>query len=263
MGHRFWLPRQDQPPPPSAPPPGSRADGGRPERQRPRTPRGGRCTQGGGGAPRLGQAQPRAKRPGGPPAYSRITRYRPTTERRHPGRRKRSGRLRGRPGEGGGADQGEEITPPPLSPPRHTDPLAADRAALDAHGRPATPTARVYPRGARRKQKMTGAGGTGHPMGQGGGEQQSRPSSPPSPRSPPGLQAAGAPALRPPRAEGTCPLPQKGQRRQGGEAAGPARRAPRRPPPPAPAGVVADGRGRTSAPEGGMDHARGRHATTN
>ena len=147
-------------------------------------------------------------------------------------------------------------------PPRHTDPPAADRAAPDAHGRPATPTAQAYPKGARRRQRMTGAGATGHPTGQGGGEHRTSPPSPP-PRSPPGLRAAGAPALRPPGAEGTSPLPQKGRRRQGGDADGPARRAPRRPRPPAPAAVAADRGARTSAPEQRTDHIRGRHATTN
>ena len=101
-----------------------------------------------------------------------------------------------------------------------------------------------------------------HPTGQGGGERRSGPPSPP-PRSPPGLRAAGAPTLRPPGAEGTPPLPQKEPRRGGGGAARPARRAPQRPPSPAPAQVEADGRARTSAPERRADHARGRHAATN
>ena len=126
------------------PPTGPRADEGRPERQRPRIPRGGRCTQGGehGGHGKRSRA-PSA--PGRLPARPRNTRNRPTTERRHPGKCRR------------------------------TDPSAADRAAPDAHGRPAIPTAGVYPRGVRRRQRMTGAGATGHPTGQGGGEQQTGP----------------------------------------------------------------------------------------
>ena len=109
---------------------------------------------------------------------------------------------------------------------------------------------------------MTGAGATGHLTGQGGGEQRSGFTSPP-PRSPPDLRATRAPALRPTGAEGTSPLPKKGPRHQGGDAAGPVRRAPRRPPTPAHTGVAADGQARTSAPEQRTDRARGRHATTN
>ena len=156
-----------------------------------------------------------------------------------------------------GADQSEENPPPLPPPPRRTDPLAADRAAPDAHGRPATPTARVCPRGARRRQRMTGVGATGHAKGQGGGKQQSGPASPPPtlPPRPASRRSAGPP---PPRSRGDVPPPPEGT-----ATPGPARRAPRCPPPPAPAGVAADGRARTSAPEQRTDHARGRHATKN
>ena len=106
---------------------------------------------------------------------------------------------------GSGPGRGDLSTPP-----RHTDPPAADRAAPGARGCLATPTARVYPMGARLRQRVTGTGIMGHPTGQGGGAQRHGPPSPPSPpRSPPGLRATAAPALRPPlRAEGTFPLPE-------------------------------------------------------
>ena len=55
------------------------------------------------------------------------------------------------PGGYGGVNQGGKAPPP-----RRTDPFAADRTAPDARGRPATPTARVYPGGARRRQGMAG-----------------------------------------------------------------------------------------------------------
>ena len=130
-----------------------------------------------------------ASAPGEPPARSRPTRYRPTADRRRPGRRKRSGPFRGRRGEGGGANQGEGITPPlPPPPPPRTDMLAADRAAPDANGR-LTPTARVYPGGARWRRRMPGR----HPTGRGGGGRRSGPLPPP-----PGLRAAGAPIPHPP-----------------------------------------------------------------
>ena len=110
----------------------------------PHPPRRGRCTRG-AGAPRPRQAP-------APPA-----RCRPTADRRRPGRRKRSGPIRGRPGEDGGANQGGGVPPPiPPPPPRRTGPSAADRTAPDARGRPANPTARVYQGGARRRQRMAG-----------------------------------------------------------------------------------------------------------
>ena len=96
--------------------------------------------------------------------------------------------------------------PPPL--PRRTDPLAADRAAPNARGRPATPTARVYPGGARRKQRMAGRRLTRRG---GGGAAPPHPPRPP----PPSLGATGA-ALRPPGAEGAPPPPPEGTATQGG-----------------------------------------------
>ena len=155
----------------------------------------GRCTRG-AGAPRPRQAP------------ARPARCRPTADRQRPGQRKRSrpiqrparGRRRREPGWGG--------SPPSPPPPRCTDPLAADRTAPDARGCPATPTARVYPGGARRRQRMAGQRPTGP---EGGGAAPSAP--PPLPF--PSLGATGA-TLRPPGAEGAPPLPQKGPRRGGG-----------------------------------------------
>ena len=54
-----------------------------------------------------------------------------------------------------------------------------------------------------------------HPTGQGGGEQRSGPPTPP-PRSPPGLQAAGAPTLRPPGSRGPPPYPKRDRDAGGG-----------------------------------------------
>ena len=227
----------DQRPPPTPPPLPLRPKSRRrqtDEAAAPHPPRRGRCTRD-EGAPRPRQA----------PAHP--ARCRPTADRRRPGRRKRSGPFRGRPGEDGSANQGGGV-PPPRSPPRRTDPLVADRTAPDARGRPATHTARVYPRGARRRQRMAGR----RPTGRGGGP----PGPPPLP--PPSLRATRA-TVRPPGAEGTPPLPQKGPRRGGGgDAAGPAHRAPQRPQPPAPSGVAADRRAHTSAPEQRADQAWGR-----
>ena len=109
-------------------------------------PKKGPCTRG-AGAPRPRQAPAR-------PAPCR-----PLADRRRPGRRKRSGPISGRPGEDGGANQGGGFPPPlppPPPPPRRTGTSAADRTAPDARGRPATSTARVYPGGARRRQRMAG-----------------------------------------------------------------------------------------------------------
>ena len=155
----------DQRPPPTPPPlplrPNSRQRQTE-ETAAPHPPGRGRCTRG-EGAPRPRQAPAR-------PARCRLA-----ADRRHPGRRKQSGLFRGRPGEDEGANQGGGVPPPP---PRRTDPLAADRTAPDARGRPATPTARVYPGGAPRRQRMAGR----RPTGRGGGG--AAPPNPP-PRSPP------------------------------------------------------------------------------
>ena len=83
-----------------------------------------------------------------------------TAQTEQPFQRPARGRRGREPGRGGSTS-----LPPP---PRRTEPLAADRTAPDARGRPATPTARVYPGGARRRQQMTtdaqrGGGAGGRP----------------------------------------------------------------------------------------------------
>ena len=103
----------DPPLPPPPQPMGGRRPAG--ETAAPRPP-GGAAAPGGGHHSR-GKHSRAPSAPGGPPAHSRITRCRPATERRHPGMRKRSGPLCGQPGEGRGANQGEEISSPP--PPPH------------------------------------------------------------------------------------------------------------------------------------------------
>ena len=63
----------------------------------------------------------------------------------------------------------------------------------------------------------------------------------------------------PPQSRGGAPRPPEGTAtRGGGDAAGPAHRAPQRPEPPAPAGVAAEGRAHTSVPEQRADQAWGR-----
>ena len=158
------------------------------------------------------------------------------------------GPFRGRPWEDWGANQGGGDPPPP---PRRTDPLAADRTAPDARGRPAAPTARVYPGGARRRQQKAGR----RPKGRRGGE--AAPPPPPSPPAP-SLEATGA-TLHPPWSREDAPPPPEGTAtRGGGDAAEPAHRAPQRPQLPAPAGVAAGRQAHMSALEQRADEASGR-----
>ena len=109
----------------------------------PDPPRRGRCTRG-AGAPRPRQA------PAGPAPC------RPTADRRRPGRRKRSGPIRGRPGEDRGREPGRGGSPP-LPPP-----LAALTHWRPTVPRPTPAAARQPPRheytrgGARRRQRMAG-----------------------------------------------------------------------------------------------------------
>ena len=91
---------------------------------------------------------------------------------------------------------GRSLPPSLPAPPRRTDPLAADRAAPDAHGRPATPTARVYAGGARRRRQMAGC----HQTGRGQRGTAEWPPLPPPPPPPP--ESAQGPFLPPP--EGAC-----------------------------------------------------------
>ena len=159
-----------------------------------------------------------------------------TAETERPPQRPARGRLGREPGRG--------VPPPPPPPPGRTEPLAADRTAPDARARPATPTARVYPGGARRRQRMAGRRPTGRGGGGGG------PPTPPPPVPPPpawGPQERPSAPLEP---RGRPPSPRRDHdARGGGGAAGLAHSAPQRPQPPAPAEVAADRRAHTSAPE--------------
>ena len=120
-------------------------------------PRRGRCTRG-AGAPRLRQAPAR-------PACCR-----PTADRRHPGRRKRSCPNKGRPGEDGGANQGRGIPPPSPPPP----------AAL-TRWRPTGP--RPTPAAAQQPPRHECTPG-GH-AGDNGWKADARPPHPPPPPPPP------------------------------------------------------------------------------
>ena len=210
-------------PPHSPPPLPLRPMSGRRQTEETAAPhpaRRGRCTRG-AGAPRPRQAP------------ARPARCRPTADWRRPGQRKRSG--------------------PPLPPP----PPAALARQRPTGPRPTPAATRQPPR-----HEYT-PGGTpettdGRPTPDGAGGRGGGPPIPPPRSPPPSLVATGA-ALRPSGAEGTPPPPQKGPRRGwGGDAAGPAHRAPQRPQPPAPAGVVAAGRAHTSVPEQRAHQAWGR-----
>ena len=143
------------------------------------------------------------------------------------------------PGEDGGANQGGGVPPPSPPPPCHSDPLAADRTAPDARGRPATPTARVYPGGARRRQQMAGRRPTGRGGGGGG-----PPTPPPAPAPPPKLGSHRSDPP-PPRSRGGAPPPPEGSATRGG---GGCRwtYTPRAPAPPA--ACSRGGRGRQASP---------------
>ena len=165
----------DQRPPPTPPPLPLRPKSGRRQTEEtaaPHPPRRGRCTRG-KGAPRPRQAPP-VNHPHAPAL--------PAAGRRRTGAAQ-DGANGAAPSEAG-LGKTWALTraggfPPPPPPARRTDPLAAHRAAPDARGRPATPTARVYPGGARRRQRMAGR----HPTGRGDGGRWGAPPTPP--RSPP------------------------------------------------------------------------------
>ena len=212
----------------------------------PHPPQRGRCTRG-GGAPRPRQAPPmnRPHAPAVPAADQRQTggaqdgAHGVATSETSVGKAGAQTRVRG-------------SLPPSLPPPaamthwRPTGPRSAPMAARQPRRHGYTPRGAPETTDGRPTPDRKGGGGVTPPA--------------PPPRSPPGLRDAGALTLRPPRPEETPPLPQEGRRRGGGGAAGPAHRAPQRPLPPAPAGVAADGRARTSAPRRHADQARGRHA---
>ena len=226
-------------PPHSPPPLPLRPKSGRRQTKQaaaPHPPRRGRYTRG-AGAPRPRQAP------------ARPARCRPTADRRRPGRRKRSGPIRGRPGEDGGANQGGGVPPPPPPPPPPAAPtrwrLTRPRPTRAAAQQP--PRHEYTPGGHARDNRWQADARRG--AGAGG-----RPPHPP-PCSPPRSLGATVATLRPPRAEGAPPFPQKGPRRGGGGAAGPAHRAPQRPHPPSPVGVPAAGRAHASVPEQRADQA--------
>ena len=198
-----------------------------------------------GGRPRPRQVRPRTKRPWWtartlshyplPTDNGTAAPRKAQTER--PTQRPAWGRRRRGPGRG-------DHSPPPSPPPRHTDPQAADRAAPNAHGLPATPTAPVYPRGARRRQRMTGAGATGHQTGKGGGEQRTAPPPPPPPLPPrPASRRSAVPP--PPRSRrGRSPSPEGTTTPGGGRSW---TRTPRAPAPPT--ACSRGGRGRRGRPQ--------------
>ena len=98
------------------------------------------------------------------------------------------------------------------------------------------------------------------PTGRGGGRRWGGPPTPPPPPPAPPPQLEGHRSNPPPpRSRGDAPPPPRRDRNAGGgDAAGPAHRAPQRPQPPAPATVAADGRAHTSALERPADQAWGR-----
>ena len=220
-------------PPPLPPPPlPLRPKSGRRQTEEtaaPQPPRRGRCTRG-AGAPRPRQAP------------ARPARCRPTADGRRPGRRKRSGPIRGRPGEDGGANQGGGFPPPSPPPPtRRTDPLAADRTAPDARGRPATRTARVYPGGGT--PETTDGRPTPHGAGERGGGPASPPP-PPPPRSPPPAWKPQERPSAPPEPRGRPPSPRRDRDAGGGGCGWTC--TPRAPAPPA--ACSRGGRGRRASP---------------
>ena len=203
LGHQGAAPGdQRAPPTPPPSPSGPRADGGRPKRRRPRTP------PREAAAPGVRGHRSRGKRPRG---TARILPPCPLPTDGGPAGAQDGANgtapSEASQGKAGARTRARGFPPPFRLPPRRTDPLAADRAAPDAHGRSATPTAVVYPEGAHRRQRMAGR----RPTGRGGGGRRISPPDPPLPS----LRATGA-TLRPPGAEGTPPLPQKGPRRGGG-----------------------------------------------
>ena len=200
-----------------------------------------------------------ARVPGEPPARSRPARCRTTADRRRPGRCKRSGPFRGRPAEGEGANQGGGVPLPSPAPPpalthwRPTGPRPTPAAARQPPRHEYTPEGHAgdnrWQADARRDR---GAGGGGAPP-------PAPPCNTPPPAPPPDLEGHRSDSP-PPESRGDAPPPPEGTatRGGGGRAAGPAHRAPQRPQPPAPAGVAADERAHTSAPERRADQALGR-----
>ena len=199
-------PPPPQPSPSLSPPPSPWAAGGQPERQRPRTPPGGRLHPGGGRHSR-GEPSRAPSAPDRPPAHSRIIRCRPGTEQRHPGMRKRSGPLWCQPGKGGGADRGEETSPPSPATMTHRRPTGLRLAPTTAR----QPRLNVYAPGrCAGEEGRRGRGPRATPQGRGAGNSGAAPP-PLSPHTPP--PARGQRGRRPSTrsgAEGTSPPPEKG-----------------------------------------------------
>ena len=155
-----------------------------------------------------------------------------TAQTDRPFQRPARGRRGCEPGRGG------SLPLPP--PPRRTDPLAADRTAPDARGGQQPP-----------RHEYTPGGGTpettdGRPTPDGAGGRRGGPANPPPP-APPQLGSHRSP-----------PSPRRDRDAGGGDASGPAHRAPQRLQPPAPAGVAANRQAHGSAPEQRADETWGR-----
>ena len=161
----------------------------------PAPPPRGPCTRG-AGAPRPRQAP------------ARPARCRPTADRRRPGRRKRSGPIRGRPGGDGGANQGGGVPPPSPPPPPPHLPVGRrpDRARRPRP--PGNPHGTSIPRGGTPETT------DGRPTPDGAGGRPPHPP-PPPPLPPSSLGATGA-ALRSPRSRGDAPPPPEGTATRGG-----------------------------------------------
>ena len=220
--------------PPHSPPLPLRPKSGRrrtEETTAPHPPRRGRCTWG-EGAPRPRQAPP-VNRPHAPAL--------PAAGRRRTGGAQ-DGASGAAPSEAGLGNTGLQTraggVPSPSPPPHRTDPLAANRAAPDARGRPATPTAGVYPKGGT----LETTDGRPTPNGAGEGGRWGGPP-PPPPCSPPQLEGhrSGPPPLR---SRGGAPPPPEGTATRGGGCGWTC--TPRAPAPPA--ACSRGGRGRWASP---------------
>ena len=194
----------DQRAPPTLPPLPLRPKSGQRQIEETAAPhplRRGRCTRG-EGAPRPRQAPPvnLPHAPALPPADRRQTGAAQDSANGAAPSKAGLGKAGARTRAGG--------LPPPPPPSCRTEPLAAHRAAPDARIRPATPTARVYPGGARPRQRMAGR----RPTGRGGG---GRRSAPPPPAPPPQLEGHRSDPP-PPRSRGDAPPPPEGTATRGG-----------------------------------------------
>ena len=292
QGNRGGLPGTPPPPPPFPPPPPPRpADGRRPAREAAdaHPPRQGRGAQGGyasaAASAAVGPVPPIGCPPTpGVPADNRQlcigTQGRPVGRSGTATPRSaawRAGHRRSDPPwcPPGGAGKQTAARRPPRSPPwgygalrtppppRQTDPPTAGQAAPGA-GSAWQPRLNIYTQGGCAGEE----GGLGRePRASPQGRRVGNHGATPPPLFPPLPPPVGGPrGRRPPtptESEGTSPLPPKGPRRPGGDAAEPSRRAPPRPPPPASAGAATGRRTRPSAQGRHTDQARGRHANTN